>query len=380
MGATVKWKPEDNPWALPHLPDLFIPVALKRATLMESLAMPTSFHGTLGAASIGFYFSCVVFGILTTQMVVYFQRFPKDRLLYKLLVAILWYGICLACSAVACYSGVISRLLELADQVFIGYSIYYYAVTHYGQPQVFGSDRVIFTLVLQIIMGNLVGTIVKLCFAMRVWRFSKRNVLITGTIVFLVLGEFALAIVYSVRAFQLSLFEGQKLQLIASLALAGGFLTDFAIAGALCMFLRKMRTGHKKADTLVNTLTIYAINTGVLTGAISLLTLILYNSLPSTLAYMASYFTLGKLYAISFLATLNTRKVLRGRGTDAENTSEGMSNARNTFFMVTNSGRGPRNVDYKSHLRSVEIDVRKEVSIVGDVDDHAAQDVSLVNF
>ncbi|KAF8192167.1 hypothetical protein BJ912DRAFT_278783 [Pholiota molesta] len=317
-----------------------------------------SFHGTLGAASIGFYFSCVVFGVLTTQVVVYFQRFPNDRLAYKALVALLWS-------------------LEFIDQVFIGYSIYYYTVTYYARPQIFVSGKIIFTLILQIVMGNLVGTIVKCCFAMRVWRFSKKNIAITGTILFLVLGECALAIVYSIRAFQFSLFEGEKLQLIASLALAGGFLTDLIIAGSLCIFLRKLRTGHKKADTLVNTLTIYAINTGALTGAISLLTLILYNTLPTTLAYMSSYFTLGKLYAISFLATLNTRKVLRGRGTDAEN-SEGTSNARNTFFMVTNNGRSPRDVEYFSHTKSVEIDIRREVSVVGDVEEQVAHGVSRV--
>ena len=44
------------------------------------------YDSTLGAAFIGFFFSCVVFGMLTMQVFVYFQRFPRDRILYKALV------------------------------------------------------------------------------------------------------------------------------------------------------------------------------------------------------------------------------------------------------------------------------------------------------
>lgn len=74
---------------------------------------------------------------------------------------------------------------------------------------------------------------------------------------------------------------------------------------------------------------------------------------------MASYFSLGKrgidalrsilkiadqkytVYAISFICTLNTRKVIRGRGTDREGSSGASSgNARNnnTFLLVTPTG------------------------------------------
>ncbi|KJA16956.1 hypothetical protein HYPSUDRAFT_71025 [Hypholoma sublateritium FD-334 SS-4] len=306
-----------------------------------------AFDSTLGAAFIGFFFSCVVFGMLTMQVFVYFQRFPKDRIPYKALR-----------SSRSC--GIPDRLLELTDQIFIGYSIYFYTVINYLDPTVFPSGKIIF------------------CFTMRVWRFSKKNKTITGTIAMLILGEFGLAVAYAVKAFQLSVFDGRRLRVIASLALGGGLLTDLAIALALCVFLRKMRTGYRKADTLVNTLSIYAINTGALTGAVSLLTLLLYNCLPDTFASMASYFILGKLYAISFLATLNTRKVLRGKGTDTQGNSDGTNgtnNPRNTFFTVTNTGRPARGQDY-SRSKSLEIDIRMEVSVIGDVKS-AAPDVTM---
>ncbi|PPQ72256.1 hypothetical protein CVT26_006983 [Gymnopilus dilepis] len=304
---------------------------------------------TLGAVFVGFNISCVVFGVLTTQAYVYFQRFPLDRLPYKILVASLW-------------------CLELLDQVFIAYSVYFYAIKNFANPLVILRGKIIWTLIIQIMMGNLVGTIVKCCFAMRVWRFSKHNIYITGAIMIMILVQFGLAILYCVEAFRLtSLIDVSHLRLTASLALSAGPVTDILIAAALCYFLRKLRTGHRnRADTLVRSLSIYAINTGALTGAISSLTLILYNAQPDAFYFMASYFTLGKLYAISFLAALNTRKVVRGKGTDQEGDTSG---TRNTFFLVTNNGRVPRTTEYTNHTKSVEIDIHQEVSVVRDVEE-----------
>lgn len=60
------------------------------------------------------------------------------------------------------------------------------------------------------------------------------------------------------------------------------------------------------------------------------------------------------VYAISFLATLNTRKVLRGKGTDTQGQSDNTNSAnnpRNTFFMVTNSGRGTGDLGFNSRAK-----------------------------
>ncbi|KAF9561798.1 hypothetical protein CPC08DRAFT_761878 [Agrocybe pediades] len=315
--------------------------------------MSTTIGSTLGAASIGFYVSCVVFGVFTTQIFVYFRRFPSDRLAYKVLVASLW-------------------ILEFVDQIFIAYSVYYYTITHYSDPAVLFTGSVIWSLILQITMASMVGTIVKCCFAMRVWRFSKKNMYMTGTIAVMIFAQFALAIVFCIKGFQIkSLLHLHDLQVIGSLALGGGVLTDILIAMALLYCLRKLRTGVRKADTLIKTLSLYALNTGVLTGAVSLTTLLLYNLCPNTFYFMATYFTLGKLYAISFLCALNTRKVLRGKGTDREgNTSNNTSQMRNTLFLVTTNGRVPRGQDNDNAepTKSMEIGVHQEVSVVADVE------------
>jgi len=48
--------------------------------------MSDSLFDTLGAASIGFNLACCLFGVLTTQVFIYFKRFSFDKPVYKLLV------------------------------------------------------------------------------------------------------------------------------------------------------------------------------------------------------------------------------------------------------------------------------------------------------
>ncbi|KAJ6528098.1 hypothetical protein B0H19DRAFT_538383 [Mycena capillaripes] len=249
---------------------------------------------TLGAALIGFAFSCVVFGVNTNQVFTYFQRYPSDKLAYKLIVILIW-------------------TLECVDQAFIGHAVYFYTITHYAQPLVLLTQPVAWTLILQITVGAVIGTIVRLCFAMRVWRFSQRNITVTTTVVSLLfmhrmitsltwrpkvaltLSEFGLAIAYTIKCFEdpfLAILP--NLKVLASFSLGAGVLTDVFTACALCFFLRRFRTGSKRADSLVNTLTIYAVNTGAFTAAISLLTLIFYDLRPRNFQFLAFYFILSK--------------------------------------------------------------------------------------
>ncbi|KAL0961184.1 hypothetical protein HGRIS_006155 [Hohenbuehelia grisea] len=301
---------------------------------------------SLGSAFVGSSLSCIVFGILSTQLVSYFRYYPSDKLGYKLIVILIW-------------------ILETVDQIFIGHAIYFYAIKNYATPEVLLSGKVIWTLILQLTIGALAGLIVKTCFALRVWRFSNHNRPVTFGILFLIYGHMGLVTAYTIKAFQGNLSSVPRLKVLASCSLGLGALTDILIALSLCYFLRKLRTGSKKSDTIVNQLTIYALNTGGVTSAISLTTLILYNIDPNSLRFVASYFVLSKLYAVSLMATLNTRKIIRGQGFDR---GRGPSDGSHTFEMVhhrsMHSPAMPSSVFLKSQM---EISVHQEVSVVADV-------------
>ncbi|KAJ7434334.1 hypothetical protein B0H11DRAFT_2179339 [Mycena galericulata] len=257
---------------------------------------------TLGAALIGFAVSCIVFGVILTQAWTYFGRYGSDGVVNKMLVVLI-------------------VLLETADQVFITHFVYFYTVTSAGNPRALVVGTTTWSIILQQAFGSIVGAIVKCVFASRVYRFSDRNIFITYFIILLSLGQLGVALTFTVEAFGLSTIPqvfASNLKLLATISLGLSTFTDVVTAAALCFYIRRLRTGYKDADSLVRSLVTDAVNTGVVTSAVSIATLLLYNFLPKNFIFAATYFLLSKLYAVSLLATLNTRRSIRGRGTDDE--------------------------------------------------------------
>jgi hypothetical protein len=163
--------------------------------------------------------------------------------------------------------------------------------------------------------------------------------------------------VFTVKAFSLkSLLDVTKLEVVGTLSLSAGVVTDILTAITLCFYLRKLRTGYEKIDALANRLITYALNTGLLTGAISTCTLVLYNAMPGNMIYMAFYFVLTKLYAVSFMTTLNTRRVAKGRGTDRNENN----------YMSTMLDRAILTHEESQSKSRLEVGIRQEISVVTD--------------
>ncbi|KAJ4477896.1 hypothetical protein C8J55DRAFT_90752 [Lentinula edodes] len=255
---------------------------------------------TLGAAFIGYSFACAVFGVLTAQVTNYYQTFVADPKQLRILVGIVWS-------------------LELLHVILISHALYHYTITLFGSILEMITGHVVWSLVTQVLVASISGTIVKICFVLRVWRFSRRNVFITGLIFIVVLVQFGFIIAYIIAAYQIQSFlDLPKLQVLGSIALATGALGDVLTAVALIFYLRKLRTGYTEPDSLVNNLTGYAIHTGAFTSAMTLLTLIFYDAYPNTFQYMAVYFVVSKTFAVSLMCTLNTRKQVAGRALEED--------------------------------------------------------------
>ncbi|KZT25416.1 hypothetical protein NEOLEDRAFT_1133797 [Neolentinus lepideus HHB14362 ss-1] len=316
------------------------PAAAAQASAAAGALAALNLNTTLGADFCGFAVSTIVLGILTSQVFTYFKRYPADKPGYKLLIATLW-------------------ILEIVDQCFISHQMYFYSISNYGNPLVL-IDKIVWSLVVQVEIGAFVGTIVKACFAMRVWRFSGHNIPVTGLVLVLTCAQMGTATLFTVKAFMLdSLIHLSKLKAFGTLSLALGVTTDAVTAIALCYFLGRLKTGYSNSDSLVNSLSLYAVNTGLLTSAFSLATLILYNTMPDNFIFMGFYFVVSKMYAVSFVATLNTRRTVRGKGTDRERTDP-----VNTFHMLTN----PRS---EVHIRSApEEHAMKKLYPIGGFDDN----------
>ncbi|KAI0301138.1 hypothetical protein B0F90DRAFT_348925 [Multifurca ochricompacta] len=243
----------------------------------------------------------------------YYQRYPNDSKSYKFLVFTLW-------------------ALEAVHQAFVGHVTWFYVVQNYGHFDVLERPPV-WTLSVQTTLGAFVGTIVKICFGMRVWKFSNKNYLITGLIMGMSLAQLAMAVVFTLKSFHIQVGQVGQIKTLGSAALAIGVATDIVIAASLSFFLHKMRTGYKRSDTLINRLITVSVNTGMVTSVCS--SAVLYNLMPANFIFIAFYIVLSKLYSISCVGTLNTRRFIHGRGTDHEEATIP------TFLMVANTLHHP---------------------------------------
>ncbi|KAF8233692.1 hypothetical protein L208DRAFT_1360199 [Tricholoma matsutake] len=94
------------------------------------------------------------------------------------------------------------------------------------------------------------------------------------------------------------------------ISLAGDVIADILIALSLCISLEWSRTGWKKTDSVINTLMIYSINTGLLTSICATGCLVSYVIQPLGLITIAIYYLLGKLSFNGLLGMLNARDSL----------------------------------------------------------------------
>ncbi|KAF9068195.1 hypothetical protein BDP27DRAFT_1224764 [Rhodocollybia butyracea] len=298
------------------------------ADATESLVpVGVTIDNTLGALFVGFAVACCVYGVLMSQMYTYFVNYPMDRPVYKFIVR--WPR----------------RLLETADQVLIGQIYYHYGVSSFGDPLTLIEGTQICTF-----HGSLhkhLNLRLASAFALRVWRFSKHNFWIAGTI--LSLGGLGLSIGAWVPVVRFSSFLNRWFSIhrqifLGTASLSVGVLTDIVIAAALCYFLNKLRTGYHKSDSLASSLIRYAINTGALTSVVSITTVILYNIMPNNLIFIGVFFILSKrtCYLLTYPSRLNTRRVVAGKGTD----KQGTTNDTNMFHLGTRvPSAGPAALD-----------------------------------
>jgi len=68
-------------------------------------------------------------------------------------------------------------------------------------------------------------------------------------------------------------------------------------------------------DQIIDSLSLYAIENGLITCVVTIISLICWLTMPRNLVFLGLHFIISKLYANSLLATLNARKRIRGLST-----------------------------------------------------------------
>ncbi|KAI9067888.1 hypothetical protein FKP32DRAFT_1672611 [Trametes sanguinea] len=274
----------------------------KKGLYAANVPLP-SLNRTFGAMLIGSYIGFIIYGLNLYQTFHYFKAFPNDRLYLKILVGAV-------------------LVLETWHTALCMHTCYHYLVTSYFNPPALLEGCV--PINLACIAAGLSIITCQTFFVRRVylivgWRW---RILIAAVIVFL-LAELAraisgLAIAATIETFLKPTFaQFEHFTWIISVAFGFSAVADIILTTVLICALRKCRTGIKSTDSLLDTLILYAISTGLLTGVFDLLTFIFALIWPNDLIFFGIDIVATKLYPTSLLTALNARHMLAKQSSGA---------------------------------------------------------------
>ncbi|EPQ59990.1 hypothetical protein GLOTRDRAFT_97407 [Gloeophyllum trabeum ATCC 11539] len=257
--------------------------------------MPFDVSKALGAVLLGSLISLGLSGIVSMQSFLYFRTFRADYRRVKATVSVVWG-------------------LDLFHSGLICAGAWQYLIESWGNNSTL--DTIPIPIALTIIVTAFVTFIVHSFFTHRVLVLSKHNWWICAPMWILAFFRLVCAttttgLMISVRSFDTFL---NRYTWIFTLGLATSAAVDVLIAVSLCYFLRSNRTGFGSMDYVIDTIMLYTINNGSLTSISTIISLVCWLAMPHNLIFMGFHFAISKLYANSFLATLNTRESLRSRG------------------------------------------------------------------
>jgi hypothetical protein len=205
-------------------------------------------------------------------------------------------------------------LLDLLHSAFIVASLFDYFITFFGNTDHIGDIPV--SIGLSVVVTAIQTMITHWFFAHKIYKSSGKNWWITAPIVilaFLRLVAASASTTEMIRLRRYDVFIDPYPGWIFTTGLSLSASVDVIITGWLCYFLQKMRrrTASNPMAHVVNTLTLYTLENGLLTCVTTSASLICWLTMKHNLIFLGLHFVIGKLYANSLLITLNTRKELR---------------------------------------------------------------------
>ncbi|KAI0637551.1 hypothetical protein C8Q77DRAFT_374311 [Trametes polyzona] len=262
----------------------------------------------VGALLIEVCLACILYGVTTLQMFIYYQTFSNDSRFLKGVVGTVW-------------------VLESVHTALCMEMVYAYTVTHFGDFEFMG--RIYWGAGASILVGVFISALVHGFYIRRVWIMSSGSIAITAFITILALCRFGCGIgsfVLSLETTEWAPFRAQVSPLVTiALGLGCASAVDVLVSLTLSYYIQRDRgkweSGSQESDSRIDTILIYAVNTGAITAIASLLSVILFATQKQSLVFLGLVEIQSKLYANSFLGSLNVRAA--GRDNKTTNGSYG---------------------------------------------------------
>ncbi|KAH9169019.1 hypothetical protein EDB89DRAFT_2231556 [Lactarius sanguifluus] len=299
-------------------------------------------RNTYGCTFIGLIISVMLFGITALQTWIYYWQYGnRDPKALKIFIAVIF-------------------LLDALHTSLCIYSIYWYLILNFGNVEIL--DHNMWAMNIQVDVNTLVDYMVQLYYARRVYIVGGSIIIpiiivIFGAVCFgkhtcrLLGGTFmiiflrivtGLAFVFTARAAALKLWSRYtSLVPVTCIGLGSGVVADILIAVSMCWFLYHKKTGFARTDSMLLTLMTYSIQSGLLTSVLTCAVLISFAAASSSMYWQLFFWPMGKFYANSLLAMLNSRDYVRERSSadDKYENTFGLSSIR---VEQRNEGDKPR--------------------------------------
>ncbi|EMD37745.1 hypothetical protein CERSUDRAFT_83486 [Gelatoporia subvermispora B] len=253
---------------------------------------------SLAAILVGGLVSAALSGIVAMQTALYYRLFPRDPFMVKLRVGAMF-------------------LLDTLHTCMVCAASWQYLVESFGETNI--NDRVFWTVGVSIALTAITTVFVHLFFTYRLWKFSKGNYWITIPLGVMAVGRVGSAFVTAIELIKTGYFSVfyEKYRWVFTIGLVLSLVVDVSITIGLCAYLRKSRTGSGRLDHILDSVTLYTVENGMLTCITTVVSLIFWLAMPHVLIYLGLHFAISKLYANSFLASMNARKILRAQTSHA---------------------------------------------------------------
>ncbi|OBZ66576.1 hypothetical protein A0H81_13376 [Grifola frondosa] len=256
----------------------------------------------LGSLLIGIFVACVLYGVTTLQTYMYFQMYPEDPSPLKTMVTVVW-------------------IMETIHTVFCMQFAYRYVITHFGDEKFMG--EIYWSGGITVLLGIFITLAVHSFYIRRVWIVSNKSIPMTALVTFFAACRFGFGIATSVMSYSIPewvTFRSRTAPLVTiSAGIGGAAIVDVLVASCLIYYLRRSRGSWESSNNRLHLIMVYTVNTGAITSIVSVLCVILFATEKGSLAFLGLVEIQSKLYANSFLASLNARQHIRNKFNSGSN-------------------------------------------------------------
>ncbi|KAF9268422.1 hypothetical protein L218DRAFT_995141 [Marasmius fiardii PR-910] len=240
----------------------------------------------LGGVLGGSWANTMFFALELTGIYRYFSRYPNDPIYLKLMVAL-------------------ALILDTLGTVISSAAVYLYTVTHWGDVSYLAKQD--WPIPAFSVLTGLSALLVQSFLIHRYYALS-RNIIVSLFLLSLSIigcsGTLLLAATIVQHPF---VTERHLTKTPIIMWIVGGACADVCIAIALIIQLKRVKTAFKSTQSLIQRLTVSAIQTGSATSVVAVIALVVYFSNTESNVSTGIAFSFGRLYTISMLGNLNAR-------------------------------------------------------------------------